>query len=316
MWGASGSVENTNKDSNTYGDNTPILSDDWLKSFQNYQGNLNSGGANAGQQQGTDWLSSNIGPTSAVNVGTAATNNTLGNFNNMNLGVADQYKAFSNQYVPQASYSGDVTAGTGAGAMGAYKNPWDNDVINASVNDYNANTDRTLNGMRAGRDASGAFGDRAAVADAVYQGDATRGLGSLVSGLRQTGFNTQAGLGQQDASRTLLADQGNQSARDQTSQFNANADLAGRGQQLQGIAGQQSAIAQATGVSQQYLQNIVTADGVDMNKANALVNSGAITQAQLQQIVDLATSGNGSSYTQNSSSNSTTVGAKAGLSIP
>lgn len=116
-----------------------------------------------------------------------------------------------------------VLARTGGALAQGYYNPFLQDVVNASIADYNANAERTLSAMRQGRDAAGAFGDRAAIADAVYQADATRGLGATVSGLRSQAFDTAQGFGQAEANRLLSADMANAGNLLNNRQFNVNA---------------------------------------------------------------------------------------------
>lgn len=305
--GCIGSKKTTTNSSST-GIQKPILSDDWLSAFKNSAGALNANGANPWQQQGADYLSGSMGQNSPVNSYTDLTNNTLGNFNRMNLQARDQFAPFTTQQAPQSAYAGDVNAMSGADFMDKYSNKYDQSVIDSTVNDYNTNTDRTLNAIRQGRNSSGAFGDRSAIADAAYQGDATRGLGSLVSNLRQANFNTAAGYGQQDASRALTAATSNQSARAANNDFNANAIYKNRDQQMAAINDQVSAISNAVGVSQDALKNVVTADGIDTDKARALFDSGTITQSQLDQIVNLASAGNGQQVDENGNSTSKSSG--------
>lgn len=319
--------------SSEYGTRTPLLSDDWKKAFANASGALNPGGYTADQQTGVDWARNNLtnspvqGAASAANAGSQGSltslQNAIGGYN---------YIAGKGPYqlgaAPTENYVGDVTAAPGANFASQYYNPFQKNVIDTSVNDYNTNVDRTQNAMRAGRDAAGAFGDRSAVADAVYHGDASRGLGSLVSGLYQQGFNTAQGYGQQDASRQLLADQGNQSTRQGVNTRNSglldSRERANIGYQqnddalkLTALSGIRATELEKQGISQDILKNVITADGIDADKAHALFSAGQISQDQLAAILQAAQAGNGSSFTDNKSgkSNETTLKVDAGYKV-
>jgi len=201
-----------------------IISDDWLNQNQSLAEQLGNSGMTGAQQYNADALR-NVGAgqglyTNAGYYGLDQFNQRFGG------GWATPADLASQNVTASMINAPSIAAQSGAQNMSAYQNPWDRDVIDASVADYNVNADRALNAMRAGRDASGAFGDRSAIADAVYQADATRGLGSLVSGLRQQGFNTAAAYGQQDASRVLNADQTNAANSLAAQQANAANSLA------------------------------------------------------------------------------------------
>lgn len=345
---ASGSTETATKTSNEsmYGTRTPTMSEDWLAAFKRTQNNLNSSGYTPDQQKAVDMVLGGLNKTQGA-VTTA--NSALAGLNPTMQGAADQWQSLYWQPAPTASmgttagasedYVGDISAKTGSQYMDQYSNPWDKQVIDASVADYNTNTDRTLNGMRASRDASGAFGDRSAIADAVYQADATRGLGSLVSGLRQTGFNTAAGYGMQDANRTLLADQSNQATKQaargrnagllasanalnannftDVSKFNASALLQSNNQRAQALEGLQNNLKAQAGLSQQALDNIFKGNEIDTNAAQGLFAAGQISQEQLNTILQAAQAGNGFTYSQdttgNSSSNTKKLGFETGI---
>jgi hypothetical protein len=344
-----GSTTTTNRTSTAM----PILSEEWKKTFGNAVSNLNSNGATAQQQPALDYFANNMGhsaasllqgPAGAPNIDSNnAAIQWTNHFVNANVNPAIQsiannaYKPFVHQAVRQQDPAAQANAAlsanapsinsqTGASFMNAYKNPWDQEVINASAADYNVNADRSLNSMRAGRDASGAFGDRAAIADAVFQADAARGLGSMVSGLRQQGFNTAVGFGQQDANRFLSADQSNASnvlannqfnasaqnaanqfnanALNDRNQFNVNAGYQGDQQRMQAGGNLINAVGQMAANAQQALNNTMAgneanmqanlaAQGLNMDAANALMMGGGMTQDQLVQLANLAQAANG-----------------------
>jgi hypothetical protein len=114
-----------------------------------------------------------------------------------------------------------VAAGTGAAYMGAYATPLNDDYVNASLADYDADASRGFNALRANN--ASAFGNkRTGVAEGEFQADAARGRGTLSSNLRLNAFNTAADLGQTDASRALAADTTSAGNSLNNNQFNAN----------------------------------------------------------------------------------------------
>jgi hypothetical protein len=135
-----------------------------------------------------------------------------------------------------------IRAATGAQYMGAYQNPYENQVVQSTINDLDIARMRQGLADRASATAAKAFGgSRQGVAEALTNEASMRNLGSIVSNLRSAGFNTAAQLGQADASRFLSADQSNQSAGLQGAGLRLNAagqmgNLAGQYQNL-GIAG-------------------------------------------------------------------------------
>jgi hypothetical protein len=187
-----------------------IIGDDWLSGYSGLGNTLGQTGVTAGQQ-------GNINALQGINSG-------LQNYTQSGYyGLGDLASKFGGQWAaPDPVTAQSVSAQSGAQGMDAYQNPWDKQVVDATAADYDAQSAQGLNAMRAGRDASGAFGDRAALADGQYMADSDRGRASLLSGLRQQGFNTAAGYGQMDASRGLQAAGMNQSANLAAQQFNNN----------------------------------------------------------------------------------------------
>jgi len=316
---AGNAISGGNKPTTTFGTQRPILSGEYTDALNRARGNLNPGGYTADQATGVDFLRSNMVNNPVQGATTSANDYLLQSQNNygfLNSQIAPFTTAPARQLgdAQLADYAGDIAAQGGYDFISKYNDPWQKDVIDSSIADYNVNADRALSGMRAGRDAAGAFGDRAAIADAVFQADSTRGLGSLVGGLRSQGFNTAAGFGQQDANRFLSAAQSNQSARAQNNQFNANmldtrdkfnVDAGYRGDQqaLQAneMVGQN--VRSAADLQQQRLNNIIAADGIDVQKAQALFQAGSISQEQLNQILQTLAATNGSRTSQVSGQN-------------
>ncbi len=306
------SHDRSSSNTNQYGTTTPILSQDYTDAFNAYKSSLGTNGVNPYQQAGLGWMTQNM-LDKPVQLSAGIINNDLMGYRGDLGGLYDKHTPYTTQAAPQLGAAQSAAADTGASLMGAYRNPFDQDVITASVDDYNAAWDRSLNAMRAGRDAAGAFGDRAAVADAVYNADTTRGLGAMVSGLRQQGFNTAAGFGQADADRAYNASALNANIQNQRDMTNLSAQQQNQQQQLQALDAMQQNLSARTGMSQQVLQNVVTNQGVNMEAAQALLNAGVITQGQLAQLAELAAAGNGSSFTNNTSTRGSNTSISGGI---
>jgi hypothetical protein len=213
------SKENSQYSGQTSSTSNPLISEEWLNQNQAIANLLGATGVTAGQQANINALQNlNVGQGAYTQAGYYGLDQFADRFGG---GWAAPTDVTSQTVNAQSVVAPNVSAQSGAQNMSAYANPWQRDVVNATVDDYNINTDRTLNAMRAARDSAGAFGDRAAVADAVYLGDASRGLGSLVGNLNSQGFNTAAALGQQDANRYLSADSTNAAHQLTASQANA-----------------------------------------------------------------------------------------------
>jgi hypothetical protein len=114
-----------------------------------------------------------------------------------------------------------IAARRGSEFMSDYMNPYMRDVVDTTLADYDVGTDRTMAGRSAARDASGAFGNRSAIADAIFQADSDRGRAGTAANLRAAGFNTALGAGQADAGRFLSADTSNAANNLSASSMNA-----------------------------------------------------------------------------------------------
>lgn len=118
----------------------------------------------------------------------------------------------------------------------------------------------------------------------------------------QTQQSSQFNAGQQqnnsqfNAGQTQQNDQFNTNNQQQRDMFDIESEFTNTQQQMQALAAQ-------TGINQQILDNVVTQDGIDTQMANALFAAGSITQSQLETILNMATAWNGSSFTQNTDTN-------------
>jgi hypothetical protein len=89
---------------------------------------------------------------------------------------------------------------TVADNMGRYQNPWDQQVIDASLNQFDNSAGQQQARLAAQGAASGAFGgSRFGIAEGQLAADNTLNRASLESGLRQQGFREASQLGATDA---------------------------------------------------------------------------------------------------------------------
>jgi hypothetical protein len=177
---------------------------------------------------------------------------------NMGLGGAGQtgtaeaarLSALEAGYTPQQIQAAQINrqaianvgGGTGAQYMGAYQNPFENQVVQGALGDIEMARQRQGLTDRAAATAARAFGgSRQGVAEALTNEAALRNASSTAANLRSQGFTTAAQLGQSDAARMLQAQMANQGV-DLTS-MQSNAQLA----QQAALANQQ-AIAQGAGL--------------------------------------------------------------------
>lgn len=150
-----------------------------------------------------------------------------------------------------------VDPNQGAAFMGAYQNPYTDQVVNATNADLTQGLKTGLNELRAGYGGSMGNG-REGVAAAGTVDDYLRNLASTDSGLRSQGFTTAAGLGQNDASRAQtgqIANQGNQTTRDL-------ANLSSKYQNDQ----------QSMGAAGQYVGNLGQQYGINAGNTQAVYN--------------------------------------------
>ena len=127
-------------------------------------------------------------------------------------------------------------AGTGAGSIQSYMSPYQQQVIDATMADYDAQAAKSRLGLGAQAVSGGAFGSgRHGIAEAEFDALSNRGRAAQLANLRQTGFgqaaqrrqqdlanqmgiaNLQSGLGaaQQDFSRAQIAGLGTLGATQQ-----------------------------------------------------------------------------------------------------
>ena len=189
------------------------------------------------QQTAVDWFNTNLGNGDPAQLAGVRSNiNQAGDYqldalkHRTNPTLAALAKLDPAYATPGDVSSGDVAAQQiaaqrGSQFMADYQNPFQKDVVDASLADYDQGAAEARAQLRGAN--AGAFGNkRFGVAEGQFGADAALGRGQLSSGLRAQGFNTAAGFGMQDANRTLAADQSNQDATLRANMFNSGGQLA------------------------------------------------------------------------------------------
>ena len=111
------------------------------------------------------------------------------------------------------------------GDMSKFMNPYMKDVVDTSLADFDAGTDRSRNAMNMRQAASGAFGGgRHGIAAGTFEADAARGRGSLGAGIRSQGFTQAAQLADAEANRTQQANIANAQMQMQSALAQAQLD--------------------------------------------------------------------------------------------
>jgi hypothetical protein len=209
-----------------------------------------------------------------------------------------------------AEQQGDIERGSASTALdylSQYLNdPSAQNLIDASLKDFDVGVDRSANAMRARRDAGTAFGSGAAISDAVFNADAARGRGSLGAQIRFDQYGRALNAAAGDAGRFTSASMANAAAANAQAANNAqlrqganvaNADIAGRNiANRLNLGGMNADIAgrnidnqfrtdqanldnqlRAAGLSADMLTG---ADQADLAKMNALLQTGQMQDQQ------------------------------------
>lgn len=231
----------------------------------------------------------------AMDAGLGALNNATGSALNLtNFQTPQMTAATSGAYTPTpvstaatpglptaSTYGGasinrgdvrDLSAPTGLSQLDQYMNPYTTDVVNAALNDLNRSREIGINQNASNATLSNAFGgDRQAVTDAETNRAYADAAARTAAQLRSSGFDTAAGLLQNDLNRQLQAGSANQAA-----DLNVAGQNAGFGQQA-GLfnagainnTGQFNAdLLRQLGISNAGMEN----QGAQFNASNALQN--------------------------------------------
>jgi hypothetical protein len=179
-------------------------------------------------------------------------------------------------YNPQA-----VQAGSAFGGINNYMNPYNQQVIDASMADLERQRLMQQNQLGAQATAANAFGgSRQGIAEAETNRAFAQQGGQLASQLRQQGFQTALGASQQDISNQLQAALANQSAQAQATQFGQQTGF--QGQQANQQAAMQAALANQSAQAQ-AAQRGLSAAGQLGNLSQQGFNMGQSINQQQQQ---------------------------------
>ncbi len=220
-------------------------------------GALNGSGLTSGQQFATDALH---GVVENQPMGFAL------------AGLNDTLKA--NQGAPTPVIDPRLVQGTTAASfMAPYQQSYANDVLNPSLAAFDQGTAIQANANRARRDAGSAFGDRAAVADSLFNTQQNTARGALAGQLTGQGWQSALGAGQSDASNGMSANLTN-SANDLSAQStNASNVMQGRAQDLASSAQQANNFGNINSMGVGNAQALYGASGGGLNNLLALMGS-------------------------------------------
>jgi hypothetical protein len=187
-------------------------------------------------------------------------------------------------YTPQ-----QIQAMTGAQYMGAYQNPYEQQVVQGTLADIERQRQISQQAQQARAVGARAFGgSRQAVAESIANEDYMRQAANTAAQLRSAGFTTAAGFGQTDAARAMEA-----------ARANAANQIAGAGirqtsvEQLRALGAQQQNLgmtgAQAVMSAEQQRQQLAQAR-LDAARNLASERLGLTGSALGQQVPNLGTS--------------------------
>ena len=115
------------------------------------------------------------------------------------LGAYQPYLADAKTAATAATALTGTGAGTGAGSIQSYMSPYQQQVIDATMADYDAQAAKSRLGLGAQAVAGGAFGaGRHGIAEAEFDALSNRGRAAQLANLRSTGFQQAAQRRQQD----------------------------------------------------------------------------------------------------------------------
>ena len=164
---------------------------------------------------------------------------------NIGLGAYQPFLAKAGTAADAAGALTGTGAGTGAGSIQSYMSPYQQQVIDASLADYDAQAAKSRLNLGANAVGAGAFGSgRQGIAEAEFDALSNRGRGTLQSGLRQSGFNQAQQFRQQDLANQMgLSNL--QSGLGGTAQGFAQSQIAGLGTLGSAQQGQNQAVLDA-----------------------------------------------------------------------
>ena len=158
------------------------------------------------------------------------------------LGAYQPYLAKAGTAADAAGGLTGTGAGTGAGSIQSYMSPYQQQVIDASLADYDAQAAKSRLNLGAQAVGAGAFGSgRQGIAEAEFDALSNRGRGTLQSGLRQSGFQNAQQSRQQDL-QNQMGLSNLQSGLGGTAQGFAQSQIAGLGTLGSAQQGQNQAV--------------------------------------------------------------------------
>ena len=189
----------------------------------------------------------------------------------------------------------NVQAGSPAGGINTYMNPYTQQVIDTSMADLERQRLMQQNQLGAQASAAGAFGgSRQGIAEAETNRAFAQQGGQLAAQLRQQGFQTALGASQQDVANQMQAALANQGAQAQAAQFGQQTGLQAQGMNqqaaMQAALANQSAGLQAAnlGLSSANQLGNLSQQGLSMGQSisDRQAQQGAIQQALNQALID------------------------------
>jgi hypothetical protein len=271
-------------------------------------------GYNPSQANAVNFMTNNLN-NNDINAWTGGVNqNQINTGAALNAQNAGPLAAIQGQNAPQSAGTSQISPTQASQYINSYLSPYLNTAVSATNNLANYNTGVGLNALNASRGAGSAFGDRANLSNGSYLAASNLGTNQTIANMENLGFTNALAPSMADASNNLSAQTSNAANTLSNNQFNANAQLQSTNQKLAAAAQIAQNLQTGAGLSQDILNNIVTANGVNVQAAQNLFNAGTISQAQLNALLDAAGTLNGSQTSQNTngSTNSTNVKVDTG----
>jgi len=266
----------------------PVVPEGYLESLFGMQ--PGAGGFNPSQQVGADWYTKTMGGGDPAGLGLPTDYFTDALKHRQAPTLANLAASGNPAYATPGDISADqIIARMGSDFMDRYRNPFEDQVVQSALGDLERQFGATQNASNMQQAASGAFGGgRHALREASVADDYLRTVGATSGGLRAQGFNTAAGLGMQDAGRSLQADASNQAANLNAATFN-NQQQQNRNMFDANLGMQYND--QRDRTAQTLAQMGLLGLGVDQDMADGLFNMGTTGQNQnlqwLQQFAPL-----------------------------
>ena len=220
-------------------------------------------------------------------LGAAGTTGTLGAAAGQLTGAQTAMGGVS-PYITQAAGLTGTGAGTGAGSIASYMSPYQQQVIDTSLAEFDKQAQMRQQQISDAAVALGGFGGgREGVMQSEYQTQSDKNRAALEAQLQSQGFSQAQAARQADLSSRLgIGGAQQQYAQGLAGMAGARAGLAGQeaafAQQQLGLGGAQQALAGAQlGAGQAYLQPGQFASGVLGQQAGAAGQRAQLAQSQL-----------------------------------